>query len=313
MHEPRTVVLSANPQSGSSSGVERAQGLRDALAQAGFMAELFTDIKPMAERVRALHAAGDLRCVVSGGGDGTASLVLSLIPQGVPVCLFPLGSENLLAQYFEIDTNVERTVQRIALGKTQAMDLFRANDRLSLLVTSVGFDAEVVRSVHLNRTSHVTRWSYRWAILKAMASYRWPTLRVELRDTMGEWGPAIQCNWLFAFNVPKYAAGLCIVDTGEIDDGLLEIGLFHGGGLCRGLWHYGLVQRRVHHRHTAWTRLQATGLRVAMAEPGSSNAAVPYQTDGDWGGDLPLEMTDAGYDALMMVDPEWRVPQSATE
>ena len=317
MADRRSVLISANPRSGPRSGLEQARALQVRLEQSGYRAELVSDIQAMTERAAQLHASGDLRTVVSAGGDGTASLVLSKIPLQVPVTLFPLGSENLLAKYFGMTRDVERTVQAIDDLRTVPLDLFRANGQSTLLVTSVGFDAEVVRQVHENRRSQITRWAYRWAILRAIASYRWPRFRIEILGSNGEWSRAGECNWLFAFNVARYAAGIAIIDQTPIDDGLLEVGMFDGGGLLQGLWNYAKVVLGVHHRSKHWKRLRVAGLRVCLAaddhsfEPASRGTprSVPadasFQIDGDWGGSLPLEIVHSGRQAQIVVDRDF--------
>lgn len=318
MSHPRSVLISANPRSGATSGLERARELQQALDASGLAAELFTDIEAFTQRALELHASGELRAVVSAGGDGTASLVLSKIPAGAPVALFPLGSENLLAKYFQCDRDIAQTVQALRGMHTVPLDLFTANGQLTLLVTSVGYDAEVVRIVHQSRKSHVTRWAYWRAIFQAMRGYRWPTLEVELRSADGTWSRAGECNWLFAFNVPRYAAGIQIVDTASIDNGLLEIGMFQGGKLVRGMWHYGMVAGGFHTRSRDWRRERASGLRVrtlASADAPRSDASSPlvsFQIDGDWGGGLPLEILSTGRQARIVVGPSFASRSTAS-
>lgn len=318
MADRRTVLISANPRSGPRSGLEQARALHARLEQSGYRAELVSDIQVMTDRAARLHASGDLRTVVSAGGDGTASLVLSKIPLQVPVTLFPLGSENLLAKYFGMTRDVERTVQAIDSLRTVPLDLFRANGQWTLLVTSVGFDADVVRQVHEHRRAQITRWAYRWAILRAIASYRWPRFQIETLGSDGEWSRAGECNWLFAFNVARYAAGIAIIDQTPIDDGLLEVGMFDGGGLLQGLWNYSMVVRGVHHRSKHWRRLRVAGLRVCLAEADNAiastthanhkriPASASFQIDGDWGGALPLEIVHSGQQAQMVVDADFQ-------
>jgi diacylglycerol kinase (ATP) len=304
MTDPRSIVISANPKSGARSGLESAHALRARLESAGFSAELFTDIEAMAHRSRQLHEQGSLRAVVAAGGDGTASLVLGVIPHDVPLMLYPLGSENLLAKYFGIDLDLDSAVAVIERLDTMPVDLFEANGKLLLIMASVGFDAEVVRLVHRQRTSHVTRWSYRWSILSALWGYGWPRFRIATRDPAGGWQDRGIVNWLFAFNVPKYAAGISILDAARCDDGLLDVGAFRGGRLGRGLWHYGLVARGAHRSASSWTEWRTTGLRVESAYPKAQadcRLQGSYQLDGDWGGALPLEINSLGRTASILV------------
>jgi diacylglycerol kinase family enzyme len=298
-----TVIISANPKSGARSGLEQASSLRKTLEQRGYITEMYTDIDAMASRTEMCQREGTLRTVVSAGGDGTASLVLSKIPSGIPVTLFPLGSENLVANYFGMTRDIDRTVAHIEKLHTEPLDLFLANGRLTLLVASVGFDAEVVRQVHENRKSHVTRSVYRMGILRAMFSYRWPKFRVQRRDADGNWGESVTANWVFAFNVPRYAAGIRIIESTSISDGLLDVGMFQGGRLCQGLWNYGMVVRGVHEQSGAWKRFQTSGLRISLVKENTAANVQPevaYEIDGDAGGVLPLEVIYSGSKAMIV-------------
>jgi len=311
MANPRSILISANPKSGARSGLASAHALRARLENAGFPTELFTDIDAMALRSRQLHEQGSLRTVVAAGGDGTASLVLSIIPQEVPLMLYPLGSENLLAKYFGIDLSLDQAVAMAVQLCTSPMDLFTANGKLMLLMASIGFDAEVVRLVHNHRKSHVSRWSYRWSILSAMWSYSWPRFRISMRNDDGGWQDCGIANWLFAFNVPKYAAGISIMDDARCHDGLLDVGAFRGGGLGQGLWNYGLVACGRHRTAGSWTEWKTAGLRVESVESADSKPTShgdgatwgSYQLDGDWGGWLPLEISSLGRSARIVVPP----------
>ncbi|MFM7926639.1 MAG: diacylglycerol/lipid kinase family protein, partial [Pirellula sp.] len=204
--QARRIVIAANPKSGSSSGIGKAQGLKAELELRGWQVDLTTDLDQMEAMVGRYETQGQLRTVVSAGGDGTAAAVLNRISVEIPLTIFPLGSENLLAQQYCIPRDVGGIAQMIEGMAMRELDLFRANGRLFLIMVSVGFDAKVVQIVHENRRSHVTRWAYRLGILQAIWQYRWPPM--EVQSLMGDrWEGIGSSHWLFGFNVPRYAAG----------------------------------------------------------------------------------------------------------
>jgi diacylglycerol kinase family enzyme len=257
----------------------------------------------MAQRTRQLRGEGALRTVVAAGGDGTASLVLSVIPNDVPLTLFPLGSENLLAKYLGIAPTPDQIVAMVEQRVSTKIDLFEANNKLMLLMASAGFDADVVRRVHSHRTSHVSRWTYWRSILSALGGYRWPQFRIATHSGDGVWQDHGSVNWLFAFNVPKYAAGISIMSDACCDDGWLDVGAFRGGRLGRGLWHYALVAMGRHRRASSWSQWKVKGLRLesAIAPSQDSESLGSYQLDGDWGGPLPLEILSTGRSANLLI------------
>ena len=291
----RHIVISANPKSGAKSGLEKAHRLKDLLANEGWKVDLTTDLDHMQQIVEGSHQRGELRTVVSAGGDGTVSAVLNRIPSRIPLTIFPLGSENLLAQEFKLPREPSGVIPLVQKMATRQLDLFWANGTVFLLMASVGFDAQVVRMVHESRRSHITRWAYRLAVLKAIQSYRWPTLSIE-GNFQGRWESLGTCHWLFAFNVPRYAAGIHIIDDALVDDGLLDVGMLTGGNAMIGLWNYLRVALGTHRRSSRWRECRVNALRVV-----SSQGQGGYQLDGDWGGPLPLEIVHTGTKATLVV------------
>ncbi|MFM8263561.1 MAG: diacylglycerol/lipid kinase family protein [Pirellula sp.] len=293
--QARRIVIAANPKSGSSSGIGKAQGLKAELELRGWQVDLTTDLDQMEAMVGRYETQGQLRTVVSAGGDGTAAAVLNRISVEIPLTIFPLGSENLLAQQYCIPRDVGGIAQMIEGMAMREFDLFRANGRLFLIMVSVGFDAKVVQIVHENRRSHVTRWAYRLGILRAIWQYRWPPL--EVQSLMGDrWEGIGSSHWLFGFNVPRYAAGIHIMDEAIADDGLIDIGMLEGGSVWSGFWNYVRVAMGIHRRSKRWRETRVMGLRVSG--PGDQ---VGYQIDGDYGGPLPLEIIYTGTKAKLVV------------
>ncbi|MFM8397283.1 MAG: diacylglycerol/lipid kinase family protein, partial [Pirellula sp.] len=244
-------MIAANPKSGSSSGIGKAQGLKAELELRGWQVDLTTDLDQMEAMVGRYETQGQLRTVVSAGGDGTAAAVLNRISVEIPLTIFPLGSENLLAQQYCIPRDVGGIAQMVEGMAMRELDLFRANGRLFLIMVSVGFDAKVVQIVHENRRSHVTRWAYRLGILQAIWQYRWPPL--EVQSLMGDrWEGIGSSHWLFGFNVPRYAAGIHIMDEAIADDGLIDIGMLEGGSVWSGFWNYVRVAMGIHRRSKRW-------------------------------------------------------------
>lgn len=282
------ILIAANPKSGAVDGLPRAEKLRQLLVQDGWSVEYTTDLNTVETRSRELIEQGELTSVVAAGGDGTISAIINRVGTQVPITLLPIGSENLLAKYLQVPSKPDAIVEMLRDYRVRSLDLFRANDMMFLLMASIGFDADVVRRVHQSRRSHITRWAYRWAIFKAVATYRWPAMRLRAIDELGQWQDYGRCHWVFGFNVPKYAAGISILPDAKIDDGLIDVGMFRGGNLLRGLWNYVLVFLGRHRSSSAWTELRTRGVEIVLDGPenGQGQGGVSYQLDGDWIGDV---------------------------
>ena len=266
-------------------------GLKSRIEEAGFECELHTDLSQMADRAKTISNEGRLRTVVSAGGDGTASTVASLIPVGIPMTLFPTGSENLLAKHFSITDDISQCVKSILRMRTKKLDLMMVNSRLSLLMASIGFDAEVVRLVHQSRTTHVSKWTYWRSILCTLLFYRWPDLQIVLRDEQDVVIADVTGSWIFAFNVPRYASGLSIIEDAVENDGLLDIGIFDRGGMLNGLRCYWAVARGKHHSSKNWRRFRSSSVEINLSPSCRAQKRVSScQADGDWASELPVKL-----------------------
>jgi diacylglycerol kinase family enzyme len=246
--------------------------------------------------------------IITAGGDGTLALVAQNTPPSTVLLPMPLGTENLLAKHFGYTAKPSDIVETLLHGLDQSIDAGVANGKLFLVMATCGFDAEVVRAMHLTRRGHINRFSYARPILRTLRRYRFPPLSVTLLNDHPSHGshdddskdcdehsgvpqtsvpPAEQpltCRWAMVFNLPKYAASLPIETAALCDDGLLDFTGLTEGSIVSGLRYLGGI---LSGRHIHWhdvTRKQITGCRI------SSPLRVPYQLDGDYAGRLPLEI-----------------------
>ena len=217
----------------------------------------------------------------------------------MPLAVLPAGNENLLARYFGLGPTPEECCRTVVGGAMVRRDAGRADSRIFLLMAGCGFDAEVVHTLHLQRTGHVTSASYFNPIMASIRYYDYPELRVYWNEggdadagAASDPEPARPpgrrisrgVRWLFAFNLPCYGAGLQIAPEADGSDGLLDVCTFRHGGLWRGLYYTAAVLTGTHRRLSDFAQRRTARFRVA------SDFKVPYQLDGDPGGFLPVEI-----------------------
>lgn len=284
------VVISRNPTSGSSDKSRLVDELAKKLTDAGLTVVMLTDIEQVVSSVGTLDNSDDihanqnsqpqskLRAVVAAGGDGTISLLANRLPTGTPLTILPLGTENLLAKHLGITADPEQVANTIIRGHSTKLDAGRANGQLFLVMASCGFDAEVVHRLHANRTGHIRHWSYALPVIRTIRKYQYPAIRISVDDGKAE----VKSRWAFVFNVPRYAMNLPIASDADPTDGLLDLCTFRGGSLFRGLYYFFTVLIGQHRRWTTSQRHSFKQIRLESDEP------VPFQLDGDPGGELPL-------------------------
>jgi diacylglycerol kinase (ATP) len=295
---PRGVVIGFNPASGSGdrrSKVERVAGL---LADRGLDVQLTTEIGRATELAVAGHQDGSLRAFVAVGGDGTVRTMTELLPTGLPIAIYPLGTENLLARHLGIDRSESAVVEAVVGGEERWLDAGLANGQLFLVMASCGFDADVVHRTHGRRKGHIQRWNYLLPAFESIWNYPYAPLHVSVDDGQ-QLRPA---RWAFVFNVPRYAMNLPIAPDADPQDGLLDVCTFRRGSLLPGLAYIATIFMR---RHRAWTTGQHVQSKSVLIE---SPQPVPYQLDGDPGGWLPLRIETLPRRARFLVAPRRPAP-----
>ena len=283
----RRAVLFFNPRAGATTRQALVAELAAAVEQRGLDCEVISDPATLQAHISAATEAERMETVVvAAGGDGTAGLVADLVPESVSLAVFPLGTENLLAKHLGLDADPQRMAERIVAGEIQWRDAMRVNGRLGLLMVSCGFDAEVVRLLHGQRRGHISHWSYAGPMWETFWNYRDPAIRIQwagATDRADEWHDAGPAPWVFVFNTPVYALGIPLALQACPFDGEVDILTLPGGGM-RALEYIWRAFRQGLDGVAGVQRIRATRVRLTAEEP------VPFQLDGDPGGQLPLEL-----------------------
>ncbi|MCP4079393.1 MAG: protein BmrU [Planctomycetaceae bacterium] len=288
----RQVVIAVNPHAGAQATRIASEHLASVLRELHFEVTIETDIDKLTEIAT---DNPELRCVVAAGGDGTIGLLVNRLPPHTPFTILPQGTENLLAKHLKIPFEPEAVAAMIAEGISAKLDAGRANGQLFLIMASCGFDAEVVRLVHLAREGNISHWAYAKPIFESIRKYKYPTLSIYCDDEK----KPVKAKWSFVFNVPRYAMGLPIADQADAMDGHLDLCAFRGGNLLNGLLYLvGILLRR----HRRWKDTRVEVLRKIRIE---AEAPVPYQIDGDPGGFLPLEIEVVPQRLNIIVPKKW--------
>lgn len=305
-----TVLIAANPKSGNTNRQSLVQELAELLRNSGLTAVIVHDLEQLEELSKDLFARDELRAVVAAGGDGTISAVVTRIPPQCPIAILPLGSENLLAKHYSIPRSPSICAASVSASRIVVIDAMQVTNQqldrpmIATLMASVGFDSDVVRLVHLNRKSHITRWAYRFQILYSWWTYQWPLLNLTVHPSSHGQSSTYQAHWLFVFNIPQYAAGLKILPDAAPDDGYLAVGFFKRSGRIRGIFQYLSVLLGTHRRRSDWLELETNQLQIDYSNPkdapklsGHEAAATAdqdpiasLQVDGDWVGSPPASI-----------------------
>jgi diacylglycerol kinase family enzyme len=301
----RDVLIAVNPRAGAREQLPVVQDLVQRLTDHRLRPLVFRGIDELCSHFSGRTSLADVRAVVAAGGDGTARVVAEKTPPGVPLTVLPLGTENLLARHLDLSTDTRALAQRIAEGWTARLDAGEANGRLFTLMVGCGFDADVVRRLHRDRRGHIHHLSYIKPIVDAIRNYEYPPVTVHCRHAPGAADEVLTARWVFVVNLPRYAGGLNFAPQASGTDGLLDVCTFKEGSLWSGLMYLGGVVLGQHQGMEDFHLVRSSAVTI------ESTTSVPYQIDGDPGGELPLTIRILPQRLTLLVTRRWAEQQPA--
>ena len=285
----RFVLISLNPKAGRGSSGELAKKLAAILDARGFQAVIETDIEQIQLIASEKQASGELRTVISVGGDGTLSLLLNTLSKEINICIFPQGTENVLAKYLGIKADPEFVADLIEQGQVLPMDAGQVTNEagekfLFALMVGCGFDGDVAERLANRRKGHITKFSYFIPVLTAVWKYRYPKMYVQdLADEHNQF----DARFLFVMNIRRYALKLMIAPEADPLDGKLDACGFVKPGFLHGLKYFWQLWWSTHPRSKEYVALQAKSFRIHA----DTQDRVVVQIDGDPCTSLPITVT----------------------
>ncbi len=238
--------------------------------------------------------------IVSVGGDGTAAMIAGQTEGNVPIAIYPAGTENILAKYLRIPTDIGAFSKMLSKRIVQRFDAGQLGDHTFLLMLSAGFEAEVVHHVHERRNGHLTKFHYVKPTFEMLAKYPYPKLQLDIELADGS-RTQTEGFWVFAFNVPRYALGFEMTPDAVPNDGLLDICVLTQSG-------FGATASYITSllSGTIVNRSDVQRFQARSAEIRCQSGPVPLQTDGD-----PAGFTDTHLSVLPNYLPLIVPPQSS--
>lgn len=278
---PPWVAIQRNPTSGAGKRSQPILELIRHLKTLSIQPRLFSCRADFDSAVNDPSRRPHLIAAVAAGGDGTVLDLVNRHPT-LPLCVLPLGTENLLAKAFNIPCCGRTVAEIIRRGNRRRFDLGSLNGRHFLIMASAGFDADIVHQVHAHRASgHVRHTSYIAPIFKSFWQFKPPPLRVTVDDS-----PVVHVGQLVVVaNFSAYALNLGLVPTAQGSDGVLDARVFIARSRWELLGQFVSVLRGTHDRSPNVLRLTGRRFRI------ESDTPVPIQADGDPAGTTPAVIT----------------------
>ncbi|WP_146461324.1 diacylglycerol/lipid kinase family protein [Rubripirellula tenax] len=295
-----SVIVFTSPKAGSGAGREELPRLTAELARIGVAVQTVASVNELKRAVSHF----DHPVVVAAGGDGTLALAAESIDETVPLVPMPMGTENLLARHFGHSRDAHAVIETLRFGGPQQIDVGSAAGKPFLIMATCGFDADVVRGMHLTRRGHINRFSYFRPIIRSLRTYTFPEIEIRVDN-----GPPILAGWAMVFNLPRYAASLSIEPDAVPDDGMLDLIALKGRSIASGIRYLAGIQTGSHLNFSDVVRCRGKQFDIRAVNP--TDGRIAYQVDGDYGGRLPLKIETKVGRTRLLLPATGELPRSA--
>jgi diacylglycerol kinase (ATP) len=271
-----------HPGSGRGQGAKNAAIAEPRLRDAGFRVRRFQGRDGDEARDLARQAVErGVETLVVVGGDGLVHLALqSLVHSETSLGIIPSGTGNDAARYFDIPRKDPRAAADVVIaGRSRTVDVARTGPTYFLCVLSAGFDAVV------NERANDMRWprgqmKYNLATLAELRTFKPLPYVLDLDGNT----KSTHAMMVAVGNGQSFGGGLRITEGALLDDGLLDVVLFHPISKPDLVRTYPRLFNGTHTTHPAYEHHRVR--EVTVAAPG----IVAY-ADGERLGPLPLTVT----------------------
>ncbi|UCG15613.1 MAG: hypothetical protein JSV19_09995 [Phycisphaerales bacterium] len=267
-----------NPVSGRRDPARAIARVRQGLAREGVGVTCTATREPGDATCLARNVPDSARAILIVGGDGTVrEVVTGRVGRPTPLLVLGTGTENIVAKALGMPRDPDHIVERILHGMPRPTDVGVVNGRKFLIISGIGFDAEVVHRLHRARAGHISYLDYFWPIWRTFWGHVFPELHVETDGRALFDGNGL----VFVGVLRRYSLGLQILSKARHDDGLLDVCVYPCASRARLMGH---AARTLLGRHTSSRETLYAQCRTATVH---SNKPVSMQVDGDVGGSLP--------------------------
>lgn len=157
------------------------------------------------------------------GGDGTLSEVAEeLAGSSTALSLIPMGTANDFSKNFDYS---DFDIENFKIDKIEKIDLIKINEEISINITSLGFDTNVLVYAYdyMKRKKAGAKISYIYGVIKSILNLENTNLKIIAETEEGEIN--IEGNYLISAlcNGSYYGNGFNPSPNGKIDDGILNL------------------------------------------------------------------------------------------
>ncbi len=262
------LLIVANPISGSGRSKKLCEAVCLELKQLGVDVEVrWTDQVGAAKRIAQEASTEDWSVIAACGGDGTVHETINGLVSDAgdqpAFAVIPAGKGNDLARALGMPNGAAEIAKLLKLDNRRSIDLGRIEGQLFATVATLGFDAEVARTVHEGSIPFSGVITYVLAVLKTLATHRCQKMTLT-----GDFGVRDAKMFLAATaNTSSYGGGMFIAPDAQPDDGLFDVCVIDEVSKFTVLRIFPKVFAGTHATHPKVEILRTSSLKIETDEP----------------------------------------------
>jgi diacylglycerol kinase family enzyme len=286
-----------------------------ALEEAGceMVFEVGNDVEHDAQLAAMAAKEGRMDAVVAAGGDSTVrGVAKGLMGTQMPLGIIPVGTGNVLAHEIDLVRRPYPIASTLMDGLEMAVKPGLANGEPFLLMTGVGFDADVVKHLDHGIKQHIKKGAYVWPVLRALMK-KPARLRVIFEDG-GDESLEETAAFVVVSKIRYYGGPFVLAPDADLMADRFEVVLFTDRtrigligalvGLARG-WNMKTKQQLVDPQgQTIGRYVKSRGVLIRSCRKVriESLSPVATQIDGEWLANTPLGV-EAASETLKLITP----------
>jgi YegS/Rv2252/BmrU family lipid kinase len=236
--------------------------------------------------------------IVAAGGDGTINEVINGMNDKTSLGIIPLGTANIGAYEANISKNPSKAAQIILSGKIKKIHIQEANNRKFFLMTGVGYDASIVETVQSNLLLKKIFGKLLFFIISFAKLIYFKKYELKILAN----NKAYLANWVIITNAKHYGGTFQLTKDTDIFEKKLITYLFIN------LTRFDVIKNLV--KIIKKQNLEENDKVIKIISDDifiNSKLKVPIQCDGEFIGNLPLQIKNSKKTINLLVKEELNV------
>ena len=236
--------------------------------------------------------------IVAAGGDGTINEVINGMDDKTSLGIIPLGTANIGAYEANISKNPSKAAQIILSGKIKKIHIQEANNRKFFLMTGVGYDASIVETVQSNLLLKKIFGKLLFFIISFAKLIYFKKYELKILAN----NKAYLANWVIITNAKHYGGTFQLTKDTDIFEKKLITYLFIN------LTRFDVIKNLV--KIIKKQNLEENDKVIKIISDDifiNSKLKVPIQCDGEFIGNLPLQIKNSRKTINLLVKEELNI------